>query len=84
MFCIKLHFNEEPSPSEFILGGCDIKAEKWIPVASRYLWTVTLTKIVLASITDGSKQEISPMGEATFDTGGILSRICGTKLNFSF
>lgn len=79
LFCVKLHYKEESAPSECIIGGCDTKAEYWIPVVRKFLWTVTLVKIVFITTANGSKFAITPNAEATFDTGGTLSKICGKK-----
>lgn len=77
IFCIKLHYKKVSFPSEFILGGCDIEAEHWLPVVRKFLWTVTLNKIVLTSTTNGSELlAIEPNAEAIIDTGGNMGKIC--------
>lgn len=83
MFCIKLRYKEESLPSEFMLGGCDTKAEHWLPVIRKFLWTVTLHKIVLDSTTDNYSLEMKPHAAAAFDTGGVMSKICGKKTKAS-
>lgn len=41
--CIKL--NEIDEESEMIIGGCDVEAEYWVPVADTGFWQVNLTKL---------------------------------------
>lgn len=71
--CVKLRKQKE-SPSEFIIGGCDVEADYWIPVLEinnqRTGWRVNLTKIVFRSKDDNSELlSIEPNNEAVLDTG---------------
>lgn len=73
IFCIKIHYKKEETPSEFILGGCDIEAEHWIPTIKQSSWSVTLNKIVLTSPSNGSVLlALEPNAEAVIDTGGNM------------
>lgn len=43
--CVKLNgFNEKPG-GEFIIGGCDVEADFWLPIAKSGFWQVNLTKV---------------------------------------
>lgn len=71
--CVKLRKDEE-TKSEFILGGCDVETDKWIPVLKindQYTgWRVNLTKVVLRSQTDNSELlTVETNNEAVLDTG---------------
>lgn len=80
LFCFKIHAKEQSTPSELILGGCDVEADYWIPVVRQSLWIVTLTKIVLISTTDGSELlTLEPDAEAILDTGGNMGKRCVEK-----
>lgn len=75
VFCFKIHTRDQPTPSELILGGCDVEADYWVPVVRQSLWIVTLTKIVLTSATDGSELlTLEPNAEAILDTGGNMGK----------
>lgn len=75
VFCFKIHSREQATPSELILGGCDVEADYWVPVVRKTLWIVTLTKIVLTSTTDGSELlTLEPNAEAILDTGGNMGK----------
>lgn len=79
MFCVKLHYKAVSARSELELGGCDKEAEYWLPVVRKFLWSVTLNKIVLISTTNGSELlTIEPNAEAIVDTGGNIGKLCGT------
>lgn len=74
--CVKARLKSQ-SKSEFIIGGCDVKADDWIPVlkvnsvGNTYTgWRVNLTKIVIRSKADNSKLlTIETNNEAVLDTG---------------
>lgn len=71
--CVKLRPRKE-SKSEFIIGGCDVEADYWIPVLTinrRFTgWRLNLTKIVLRSTTNNSELlTVETNNEAVFDTG---------------
>lgn len=81
VFCIKIHYKKESSPSEFILGGCDVEADSWIPVIRQSYWTVMLNKIVLTSPTNGSELlTLEPNADAIIDTGGNMGKIIDQKM----
>lgn len=74
-FCIKIHYKKVSLPSEFIIGGCDVEADHWLPVVRKSYWTVTLNKIVLTSPTNGSEVlTIEPNAETIVDTGGNMGK----------
>lgn len=69
VFCVRLK-KESDGASEVILGGCDVEADKWIPVASEGYWKGNMTKIVVASPKDGSQLHSIDVNALTvFDTG---------------
>lgn len=75
IFCFKIHYKEEKIPSEFILGGCDVEPDVWVPVVRQFLWTITLNKIVLTSAEDGTELlSLEPNAEALLDTGGNMGK----------
>lgn len=75
VFCFKIHSREQATPSELILGGCDVEADHWVPVVRKTLWIVTLTKIVLTSTTNGAELlTLEPNAEAILDTGGNMGK----------
>lgn len=86
--CVKLREQKKTSKkSEFIIGGCDVEADYWIPVMKingKYTgWRFNLTKVVLRSRTDNSELlSVETNNEAVFDTGAgsILSN--ETESNF--
>lgn len=76
IFCFKIHTRDQSIPSEFILGGCDVEADYWVPLARESLWIVTLNKIVLTSAADGSELlTLEPNANAIIDTGGNMGKI---------
>lgn len=85
VFCIKIHYKKDSIPSEFILGGCDVEADYWVPAIQQSYWTVNLTKIVLTSPTNGSELlTLEPNAKANIDTGGNMGKKMGFKLNVFF
>lgn len=47
--CIKLNELNEESGGELIIGGCDVEAEYWVPIANNGFWQVNLTKLEVKS-----------------------------------
>lgn len=43
--CIKLNELDEDVGGELIIGGCDVEADFWVPVAKSGFWQVNLTKV---------------------------------------
>lgn len=71
--CIKLHNERDSTDSEFIIGGCNVEADYWLPVVRKTHWTVTLTKIVLRSMANNSELlTLETNAEAIVDSGGNL------------
>lgn len=71
--CIKAR-TLQTSKSEFIIGGCDVEADSWLPVLKindQYTgWRVNLTKVVIRSKEDNSELlTIETNNEAVLDTG---------------
>lgn len=77
VFCTRMN-RKKDATSEFILGGCDVEADYWLPIALKDYWKVNLTKIILTSKTDGSEVlTIDTNAIAVLDTGagGSLGNI---------
>lgn len=43
--CIKLNEINEETGGELIIGGCDVEADYWVPIANNGFWQVNLTKL---------------------------------------
>lgn len=46
--CIKLkQLGAEPG-GEFLIGGCDVEAEQWMPIVGNGFWQINIDKVVVA------------------------------------
>lgn len=43
--CIKLNGVDEETGGEMIIGGCDVEADYWVPIANTGFWQVNITKL---------------------------------------
>lgn len=75
MFCIKLHQLDVKPRGEFIIGGCDVKADFWKPLTVPGFWQILMTKIEVSSVDGANKLtlcQIKKNCQALFDTGMAL------------
>ena len=71
--CIKLNEVDDEVGGELILGGCDVEADYWVPIAKTGFWQVNLTKVEVKTSSGEVKASFCEHPHhpctAIFDTG---------------